>query len=134
MYRSLETPRDWTEHMTELLMTQGVPLVGVCTKETLAGGPPSTDLEYVLPGAKSAITFAVPLDPEKIERYLSKQDHAGHQDDNTRTNAFVSGLAAQGAAFLDHRGHPSFGCCANAVYRKDTPNGIHDFMPDISHR
>jgi hypothetical protein len=63
MYRSLETPRDWTEHMTELLMTQGVPLVGVSTTGTLAGGPPSTDLEYVLPGAKSAITFAVPLDP-----------------------------------------------------------------------
>jgi hypothetical protein len=67
MYRSLETPRDWTEHMTELLMTQGVPLVGVSTRETLEGGPPSTDLEYVLPGAKSAITFAVPLDQEKIE-------------------------------------------------------------------
>ena len=67
MYRSLQTPRDWTEHMTELLTTQGVPLVGVSTKETLAGGPPSTDLEYVLPGAKSAITFAVPLDQEKIE-------------------------------------------------------------------
>jgi epoxyqueuosine reductase len=134
MYRSLETPRDWTEHMTELLMTQGVPLVGVSTRETLAGGPPSTDLEYVLPGAKSAITFAVPLDENKIELYLSKQDHAGHQDDNTHTNAYVSGLAVQGAAFLDHRGHPSYGCCANAVYRKDTPNGINDFMPDISHR
>ena len=48
MYRSLESPRDWTEHMIEMLTTQGVPLVGVSTKETLAGGPPSTDLEYVL--------------------------------------------------------------------------------------
>jgi epoxyqueuosine reductase QueG len=67
--------------MTELLTTQGVPLMGVCTKETLAGGPPSTDLEYVLPGAKSAITFAVPLDQEKIELYLSKQDHAAYQFD-----------------------------------------------------
>ena len=76
MYRSLETPRDWTEHMTELLMTQGVPLVGVSTKQTLAGGPPSTDLEYVLPGAKSAITFAVPLDQNKIELYLSTVNEA----------------------------------------------------------
>ena len=134
MYRSLETPRDWTEHMTELLMTQGVSLVGVSTKETLAGGPPSTDLEYVLPGAKSAITFAVPFDQEKIELYLSKQDHAGHQSDNMHTNAYVSGLAAQGASFLDQKGHPSYGCCANAVYRQDTPNGMSDFLPDISHR
>ncbi len=42
MFRSLETPREWTEHVTEILNTQGVPLVGVSTKETLTGGPPST--------------------------------------------------------------------------------------------
>jgi epoxyqueuosine reductase QueG len=30
--------------------------------------------------------------------------------------------------------HPSKGTAANAVYRKDQPNGIFDFKPDISHR
>jgi len=134
MYRSLTTPKDWTEFMFEALMTQEAKIVGVNTKETLAGGPPSTDLEYVLAGAKSAITFAVPFDQEKIERYLSKQDHAGHQNDNFHTNIYVSGLAQQIATFLDQRGHPSFGCCGNGVYRQDTPRGIADFLPDISHR
>ena len=41
--------------------------------ETLAGGPPSTDLSYVLAAARSAVVFALPLDQEKIERFLRKE-------------------------------------------------------------
>ena len=55
-------PEELTRFAFEFLTTQGATVVGVSTKETLAGGPPSTDLEYVLPGAKSAVTFAVPHD------------------------------------------------------------------------
>lgn len=39
---------------------------GITTRETLVGGPPSVDLEYVLGGARSAITFAVAMDPACI--------------------------------------------------------------------
>ena len=61
-------PKELTQFASEFLKLQGATIVGVATKETLAGGPPSTDLEYVLPGAKSAVCFAVPFDQEKIER------------------------------------------------------------------
>ena len=67
------------EEVIDWLETQRAIAVGISTRETLAGGPPSTDLEYVLPGARSAITFAIPFDQEKIERYLAKRDHRGHQ-------------------------------------------------------
>jgi epoxyqueuosine reductase QueG len=80
------------------------------------------------------VTFAVPLDPEAIERYLSKKDHASHQRDNIRTNLYVTGLGVGLATYLDQRGYPSFAVAANTVYRKDTPAGILDFKPDISHR
>jgi epoxyqueuosine reductase QueG len=123
-----------TQFAIDFVTTQGACAVGIATNETLAGGPPSTDLEYVLPGAKSAVSFAVPLDPEKIERYLSKEDHSGHQDDNTRTNLLVTGLAVGLATYLDQHGIPSYAVPANAVYRKDTPGGMADFLPDISHR
>jgi epoxyqueuosine reductase QueG len=122
------------EEVIDWLETQGAIAVGISTKETLAGGPPSTDLEYVLPGAKSAVTFAVPFDQEKIERYLAKRDHRGHQDDNFGTNFRVTGMAYGLALHLDQKGHPSYGAAANAVYRKDQPRGILDFKPDISHR
>ena len=123
-----------TRFAIDYLMCEGACAAGVVTTETLAGGPPSTDLEYVLSGAKSAVSFAVPLDQEKIERFLSKQDHAGHQRDNIHTNLFVTGLAVGLATYLDQRGHPSSGVSANTVYRKDTPRGLLDFMPDLSHR
>ncbi len=130
----MDDHKELTRFAIEFVVTQGACVAGIATTETLAGGPPSTDLEYVLPGAKSAVTFAVPLDSEKIERYLSKQDHAGHQEDNIRTNLLSTGIAVGLATYLDQHGYPSFAVAANAVYRKDTPRGMADFMPDISHR
>jgi epoxyqueuosine reductase QueG len=130
----MQDGKELTRTVVDFVTNQGACAVGICSKEMLAGGPPSTDLEYVLPEAKSAISFAVPFDPERIERYLAKRDHAGHQDDNFHTNFFVTGLAYGLALYLDQRGYPSYGLAANGVYRKDTPRGIYDFMPDISHR
>jgi len=123
-----------TQFAIDYLMLQGACAAGVATTETLAGGPPSTDLQYVLPGARSAISFAVPLDPVKIERFLAKQDQAGHQHDNIHTNYFVSGLATGLATYLDQSGHASQAVAANVVYRKDAPRGMMDFVPDLSHR
>ena len=130
----MSAEKDLRRQIFDRLKTEGAVAVGVSTRETLAGGPPSTDLDYVLPGAKSAISFAVPLDEEKIERYLAKKDHAGHQSDNFGTNVVVTRMACQLASYLEEKGHPSQGTAANAVYRKDQPGGILDFKPDISHR
>jgi epoxyqueuosine reductase QueG len=130
----MRSPEELSKFAVDFLTTQGACAIGVATTETLAGGPPSTDLEYVLPNAKSAVSFAVPMDQAKIERYLAKEDHAGHQDDNFHTNFFVTGLAVGLADYWGQQGIPSFGCSGNGVYREDTPLGILDFMPDISHR
>jgi epoxyqueuosine reductase QueG len=127
-------PKELTKFASDFLKLQGATIVGVATKETLAGGPPSTDLEYVLPDAKSAVCFAVPFDQEKIERYLAKEDHAGHQSDNFHTNIFTTGLAVALAYYWNQQGIPSYGVPSNGVYRQDTPRGMADFMPDLSHR
>jgi hypothetical protein len=47
----------------EMALTLGAFKVGIATTETLAGGPASADLTYVLPEAKSAICFALALIP-----------------------------------------------------------------------
>lgn len=39
----------------EFTLNGGAVAVGIATTKSLAGGPPSTDLIYVLPDAKSAI-------------------------------------------------------------------------------
>lgn len=123
-----------TELAQNFVTKAGAIAAGVVTTETLQGGPVSTDLTYVLPEAKSAIVFALPLDQDAIERFLKKEDMASANLDNRAVNRNASGLAVELAEFLTMRGHNSVPVVANAVYRKDTPRGPFDEFPPISHR
>jgi len=49
------------ELIMDYLKVEGAVHAGIATPQTLAGGPPSTDLSYVMPSAKAAIVFALPL-------------------------------------------------------------------------
>jgi len=102
----VQSPKQLTEFAIEYMTLQGASAVGVSNTETLAGGPPSTDLEYVLEGARSAVTFALPLDQDKILTYLAKEDHAAHQADNFRTGNAATGLAVALANHWNQHGVP----------------------------
>jgi epoxyqueuosine reductase QueG len=117
-----------------LVMSSGAVAAGIATTDTLKGGPPSTDLTYVLPEARSAVVFAVPLDQEAIEKFLKKEDMAPENLDNRRANNLSSGLAFELSEFLNMKGYKSVPLAANAVYRKETPRGPFDEKPPISHR
>jgi epoxyqueuosine reductase QueG len=123
-----------TQLAKKLVLSSGAVAAGVATTETLQGGPPSTDLTYILPEARSAIVFAVPMDQEAIERFLKKEDMASANIDNRRMNNMASGLAFELSEFLMMKGYTSAPVAANAVYRKDTPNGPYDEMPPIYHK
>ena len=123
-----------TKRLKELAGCLGAAAVGIATNETLAGGPPSVDLSYVLPGAASAVSFLVPLDQQYIEPYLRKEDRRSYELDNVRTNTLVSGISFEIASYLNQKGYPSAAQAANLVYRTDTPNGPHDEKPPVSHR
>jgi len=123
-----------TSRVKELARCLGASSVGIATTETLAGGPPSVDLSYVLPGAKSAVSFLVPLNQSYIEPYLQKTDRHSHETDNVRANTLSTGISFEIAAYLTQKGYPSVGQTANIVYRTDTPNGPFDEKPPISHR
>ena len=125
---------DLNQVVKDLVLNAGAIDVGVVTTETLEGGPPSTDLSYVLDGAKSAVVFALPLDQEKIERFLKKEDFAGHCLDNVRTNTLTSGIALELARFLEMKGQFAVPVESNFFYRKDTPRSMLDEKPTISHR
>jgi epoxyqueuosine reductase QueG len=125
---------DLNKLVKELALNAGAIDVGVATTDTLEGGPPSADLSYVLDGARSAVVFALPLDQEKIEGFLKKEDFQGHCLDNVRTNTLTSGIALELACFLEMKGHAAVPVESNFVYRKDTPRGPFDEKPPISHR
>jgi epoxyqueuosine reductase len=118
----------------DLAKGAGAAAVGIATLETLQGGPPSADLSYVLPGAKSAIVFALPLDQGVIEPFLSKQDMAGMNINNHRVNTMAGGIALELSEYLNMKGYESVALHANGVYRKDVPGGPYAELPPLSHR
>ena len=123
-----------TRRAMELAGCYGACAVGVATIETLAGGPPSTDLTYVLPTARSAISFAVPLNQVFIEAWFSKKSHEQHFSDNIQTNVIASGISLELANYLGQKGYPSIPLTANTAYREQSKNGRYDEIPPISHR
>jgi epoxyqueuosine reductase QueG len=118
----------------EFLLERGALKVGFATLETLAGGPPSSDLTCIMPNARSAVSFALPLDREKIRAYLSKLDHAAHEKDNIEVNIRSSRLAKELALWLEEQGHASRRVHSNLVYRQEEPGWELLMHPDLSHR
>ncbi len=103
-------------------MKQGAVSVGFATKETLAGGPPTTDITYALPEGETAICFAIPLDKSKIRPYLGKQLPRGRFDhviDNGDGYLKAFKIAKAIANFLEKKGFTSVPVSPNFNYRKD---------------
>lgn len=96
---------------------EGAAATGITTRETLAGGPPSVDLEYVLDGAHSAVTFAVAMDAACIPPYLMKKERLWFEQEMLRANAAASGIALHLANYLCSKGHRAAPVAANLVFR-----------------
>ena len=103
---------------------------GIATKETLKG-PYLTDLEYVLPGARSVIIFCVPFDQHLIEPFLSKKSFELNEN-KIRTTTFTFGISFEISAVLSSLGYRTYPIASNFAFRTDTPNGIFDRIPPIS--
>lgn len=123
-----------TESLKEMALTLGAFKVGIATTETLAGGPPSADLTYVLPEAKSAICFALAFDQSLINPYFKKEDHESLETNKVRTTTLANGIAFEMAGFLQNLGYKAVPQAANFVYRMDSENGPEDMKPPISHK
>jgi epoxyqueuosine reductase len=118
----------------EFVMIEGACAAGIATVETLEGGPPSSDFTYVLPHARSAVSFAVAIDQKLIPPYLMKRERLAFEQENIRANALASGIALHVANYLQQKGYPSVPVAANLVYRLEASGGETDYIPDISHR
>lgn len=123
----------------EFALLEGACEAGIVTLETLEGGPPSSDLTYVLPEAKSAISFAVAIDQEPIHPYLTKKNRLALEQAFIRANVMASGIALHLSNYLTQKGYPSVPVAANNVFRPSSPDGsseyiVDSYYPDIAHR
>ncbi len=123
-----------TNTVKDFVLGGGAVSVGIATPETLSGGPPSTDLSYVLPEASSAVVFAVPFEQEVLESFLSKKDKGGLNVANRRISTMLSGIAFELSEYLNMKGLVSVPLASNGVYRKDVPGGPYAEVPPLSHR
>jgi epoxyqueuosine reductase len=126
--------KDLSKTVIDYVRCEGACEAGIATIDTLAGGPPSAKLTYVLKNAKSAISFAVALDQSLIPPFLMKKDRLSHERNNFRAHALASGTSLHLSKFLEQKGYPSVPVASNDVYRYDTQHGSRDMFPDISLR
>ncbi len=71
--------------LKSLALNLGADLVGVTTRDLLAEGPPSADPRYLLPSANSVISFALSLDREIVQDFISKKKWRPHCDNRKLT-------------------------------------------------
>lgn len=113
------------DEIEKLLLDQGAVSVGFATKKSLEGGPPTTDMTYLLPEAETAICFAVPLEKSKIRSFLGKELPRGRYDhviDNGDVYLKAYKIGKVAADFLIDKGYKSVPVVNNFKYREDVSN------------
>ena len=118
----------------DFLKERGAINVGFATLETLAGGPPSVDLTYQLEGARSAVSFALPLDRDKIRPYLSKEDRLGYDEEQVEKSIMSSKVSKACVEFIEGEGFAAARVHGNNKYRTEIKGWQLLMHPDISHR
>ncbi len=123
-----------TEALKQMALALGAFKVGIAAPESLLGGPPSADLTYVLPEAKSTVVFALAFDQNLIDPYFRKEDRKSLETNKMQTTTLAKRIALKMVDFLKQSGYKAVPQYANFVYRRDTENWLLDMHPPVSHR
>jgi len=94
------------KEIEQFLLERGAIKVGFATRETLAG-PPNADITYIIPEARSAISYALPFDKDIIRDYLSKKDFDGHEKNRFDLNYRSIKISNELAQWLTEKGYES---------------------------
>jgi epoxyqueuosine reductase len=132
---TVKTITSLNQEIEEFLRERGAMRVGFANLKTLAGGPPSTDITYLLPKARSAISFALPMNRDLIRKFLTKESWFEAEEDDRLVNEKSTKLANELVEWLEQKGFMA--ACSkqnNNVYRTEIKGWKKEMYPDISHR
>lgn len=126
-----------TEIVKDMAKTLGASHVSITTKETLKDWHYTTDLDYILEGANSAVTFAVPFNEEddlneNINKFLSKENHKELEKQKVRATTLANGIALEISGLINQIGYRAEPVHSNFVYRKESPPEYR--VPPLSHK
>ncbi len=131
-----EKQDNWNEIVMDMAKTLGASHVGITTKNTLNDSHQTTDLDYILDGAESAVTFAVPFEDSELDNYvdmyLKKQDHKKLETAKVRATTLANGIALEISGLLNQVGYKTEPVHSNFVYRKESPAEYR--VPPLSHK
>jgi len=122
---------DIEEDIRSFLKNQGVQVIGMAGPERL-DGPPSLDPTYTMRGAKSIISFALPMDMNAIYEFLSKKTPVTHNTDQLIGNQKIHHIAKRLADYLNDRGLRARAVPTNNNYRRSLD--VYSTHPDFAHR
>ena len=124
--------------LKSLAMSLGANLVGITTTEALADGPPSADPRYLLPSANSVISFALSLDRNIVQDFISKQSWRPHCENRKVIAQTLYTVGDRLVERLRSKGYEAINVELNNNYRpeKDAADitEMTEFHPDFSHR
>jgi epoxyqueuosine reductase len=129
--RSRKSISSLKDAIVTLAGERGIDKVGFTSRERLRDAPPSGDLAYVLPNARSAISLAVSLDKAAIRAYLGKEDQMAHVTDHKLSYIKLEEAGKAIEALLRDRGYEAWFSFPNMEYRKGPFMAM---IPPLSHR
>ncbi len=95
----------------------GVEVVGIAGPERLHG-PPSLDLSYTMPGARSVVAMALPMHEGALYEFLAKRSPAPHNLDQFLNYQRLQRIGKDLADYLVSQGHRAVGVPLSADYRR----------------
>ncbi|MEJ2639634.1 MAG: hypothetical protein P8010_08680 [Desulfosarcinaceae bacterium] len=121
-----------------LVMSLGANLVGITNREALADGPPSADPRYVLPSANSVISFALSLDRNIVQEFISKKSWRPHCENRKAIAQTLYTIGDRLVERLRSEGYEAVNVELNNNYRSEKDAAditeMTEFHPDFSHR
>ncbi len=126
------------KNLKSLAVNLGADLVGITSTELLANSPPSADPRYLLPSANSVISFAVSLDEELAQGFISKRNWRSHCENRKVIGQILYGVGDMLTDQLRSDGHEAINVDLNNNYRPEEGAAdlteMTEFNPEFSHR
>lgn len=105
------------ERIKDFVRGRGVEVVGIAGPERL-DGPPSLDLDYSMPGARSVVSMVLPMNTGAIYDFLAKRSPAPHNLDQFLSYQRLQRIGKELEDYLVSMGHRAKAVPLSADYRR----------------
>lgn len=120
------------QNIKDFVKAQGVEVVGIAGPERMVNAPPSLDPDYIMKGARSIVSMALPMDVEAIDDFLNKKSPTPHNLDQLRGNQLMHRICRDTADYIMELGFRARQVEPNNMYRRSTY--VLSTHPNFSHR